>query len=99
MNCPQCSGGLVGFNDGTLKCTDCSYIGKEASPPPTIEWARSIAAYLNTQPLEEVKKRGDIKVLVSHAFIYDNKTPPPEAALDTFLDVYIAHREKMQVSL
>jgi hypothetical protein len=99
MNCPKCSGGIVGFTDGTLKCTDCTWIGREAPSPATIEWARSIATYLNTQPLEEVRKRGDIKVLVSHAFAYGNKTPPPEAELDKFLDVYIEHREKMQVSL
>lgn len=98
MNCPKCgSKYLVGFVDGTQKCTDCTWIGKEPPAPPLIEWAKSLAAYLNTQPLEVVKDRTGIKVLVSHAFIHDNKTPPPEEVLDIFLDMYIKHRENTQI--
>jgi len=53
MVCPKCGGGIVGYNDGTLKCVECTYVGRETAPPPAHVWQASVGGYLDTISLEE----------------------------------------------
>jgi hypothetical protein len=89
MNCPKCSAGLVGFNDGTVKCTSCSYIGRLKTPD---RWKEDLRAYLDTQGDEMVFDTSHIKTIVGYTLLGAGAQPPEEKVLDQFLLEYQAGR-------
>jgi hypothetical protein len=57
------------------------------------DWKTAIKGFLETKTVEELKSKSSLLTVISHTYIYNNLTPPPEKELLEFIERHVASLE------